>query len=443
MRVAIIGAGAAGLCSARHCREIARVTDIVIFEQSSQLGGVWVYNEASSFDEPKTPNHSAVYRNMRVNLPKEIMAFPDFPFNEKLRSFVTHRHVLSYLHEYAKRFELMQNIRFKTKVLQVQRDENNKWKIETMSGDNGDTNIDYFDALFVCNGHYSVERIPEIDGYKTFTGRSMHSRAYAHPEPYAGLRIACLGAGPSGLDISLELSTVASQVYLCHNKARRNCPLPANLEQRALFLSFEGADIVLVDGSRLSNIDLVIYCTGYEYQFPFFLNDGRSPPPVELRNNRIYPLYKHIAHADYPTDLFFIGLCILTVPFPFFDFQAQFACSMLSGRCKPPSRDRMMQWIEGDYRMKLVDMKLTPKHAHYIGPTQWHFMSELAQEGNFENRLKPAVIQLYNHLETYRQHALMTYKNDNYEIIDDYTFKRKKCHADKQECDRMLLQPEM
>lgn len=42
------------------------------------------------------------------------MAFPDFPFNEKLRSFVTHRHVLSYLQDYAKRFNLLQYVQVTT-----------------------------------------------------------------------------------------------------------------------------------------------------------------------------------------------------------------------------------------------------------------------------------------------------------------------------------------
>ena len=33
-----------------------------------------------------------MYKNLRTNLPKEVMAFPDFPFpkDAKMRSFVTH-----------------------------------------------------------------------------------------------------------------------------------------------------------------------------------------------------------------------------------------------------------------------------------------------------------------------------------------------------------------
>lgn len=103
----------------------------------------------------------------------------------------------------------------------------------------------------------------------------------------------------------------------------------------------------------------------------------------------------------------------------------------------------MIEWIEEDYRLKRHDANLMPKHPHFIGHTQWQYMSELSVEGNFENRLNPAIIKLYDYLETYRQQALMTYKNDNYEIVDDYTFKRKKNLGDQLERDCLQLQPEI
>ena len=33
---------------------------------------------------------SGMYKNLRTNLPKEVMAFPDFPFKKSKQSFVTH-----------------------------------------------------------------------------------------------------------------------------------------------------------------------------------------------------------------------------------------------------------------------------------------------------------------------------------------------------------------
>ena len=52
----------------------------------------------------------------RTNFPKEIMCFPGFPFSPQLPSFPHHSDVLSYLNQYAKRYNLHQFIHFECLV---------------------------------------------------------------------------------------------------------------------------------------------------------------------------------------------------------------------------------------------------------------------------------------------------------------------------------------
>lgn len=65
--VCIIGAGAAGLCSLRHFTTSSSpemtFDPIVCFEQTDQIGGTWVYNEAVGTSD--RPVHSSMYRDMR------------------------------------------------------------------------------------------------------------------------------------------------------------------------------------------------------------------------------------------------------------------------------------------------------------------------------------------------------------------------------------------
>ena len=42
----------------------------------------------------------------RTNLPKEVMAYPGFPFPKHLPSFVVHKDVLQYLQDYAKHYDV-------------------------------------------------------------------------------------------------------------------------------------------------------------------------------------------------------------------------------------------------------------------------------------------------------------------------------------------------
>ncbi len=58
-----------------------------------------------------------------------------------------------------------------------------------------------FDAVMVCNGHYSVPNIPDVPNMDQFAGLRMHSHNYRTPDPFSNLRVVLLGAAASGTDI--------------------------------------------------------------------------------------------------------------------------------------------------------------------------------------------------------------------------------------------------
>ena len=117
-RVCVIGAGAAGLCAARRLAE-AQLTP-VIFEQTGVVGGTWVFNEATGMDQHGLPIHSSMYKSLKTNLPKEVMAFPDYPFpSTEPESFLHHKDVLSYLENFARDHNLKRFVKFKTIVKNI------------------------------------------------------------------------------------------------------------------------------------------------------------------------------------------------------------------------------------------------------------------------------------------------------------------------------------
>ena len=60
-RVAIIGAGAAGLIAAHCVHKLCTDAEITVFERSSGVGGVWGAHNAGT---------SPMYKSLRTNLPK-------------------------------------------------------------------------------------------------------------------------------------------------------------------------------------------------------------------------------------------------------------------------------------------------------------------------------------------------------------------------------------
>ncbi|XP_025066898.1 flavin-containing monooxygenase FMO GS-OX3-like isoform X3 [Alligator sinensis] len=234
LRVAVVGAGAAGLCAARHLAARPEAfAPPVVFEASAQLGGTWVYSEERPFGKgPPLPCN--MYRDLRTNLPKEAMAFPDFPFEVALPSFLPRAAVLSYLEHYTESHGLRGYIRFQRLVKQVTPVDGPEsgWDVtSSQATGGGEQETERFDAIMVCSGHYSTPFIPSISGLETFTGQVLHSRDYRCPEPFAGHSVVLVGAGPSGVDLAQQLAPLARCVTLSHSQAMPtacpSCLLPA------------------------------------------------------------------------------------------------------------------------------------------------------------------------------------------------------------------------
>lgn len=61
-RVVVIGAGASGLCAAKHA--LAHGYDVTVYEQSNQVGGTWVYTDRIGTDEHGLPIHTSMYKDL-------------------------------------------------------------------------------------------------------------------------------------------------------------------------------------------------------------------------------------------------------------------------------------------------------------------------------------------------------------------------------------------
>lgn len=63
MRVAVIGAGTAGLGAAKNCLQAG--VDVVVFEQSTNVGGTWIYTDQTGKNEFGLDVHTSMYRGLQ------------------------------------------------------------------------------------------------------------------------------------------------------------------------------------------------------------------------------------------------------------------------------------------------------------------------------------------------------------------------------------------
>ncbi|KPP57514.1 flavin-containing monooxygenase FMO GS-OX-like 4-like, partial [Scleropages formosus] len=321
VRVAVLGAGAAGLCAARHLLSRPETfAPPVVFEMTERVGGTWVYEERTGVYDNGWPIHSSMYRDLRTNLPKEVMMFPDFPFDPKLPSFLSHRDVLQYLERYCESQGIMPHIKFGTMVEEVKPitvmtgEGKTTWEVTSCAASGG-RRTDTFDSVFICNGHYSVPYLPSIPGLEHFKGRVLHSHSYRYPEPFAGHSVVVLGAGPSGADISVELADVGAQVILSHGNTPIKCLFPTGVHQAPpISKVLENGELQFLDGS-LAHPQVLLFCTGYKFNYPFLDTNILG---LQIQDHWISPLYKFLVPPAFPS-LFIVGICKIICPFPHFD----------------------------------------------------------------------------------------------------------------------------
>jgi thioredoxin reductase len=379
VKVAVVGAGAAGLVAAR---ELLRAHhEVTVFEQSSRVGGIWVYQGESEPDllgQTGPRLHASMYASLRTNLPRDLMAFFDFPFDasgggvDEWSRYPGHAQVLSYLEKFAETFDISRLIRFNTKVVKTVYTDQWKLTFDTFQGEV----TEKFDALTVCNGHYSEPRVPDVPGLSHFPASVMHSHNYRSPDMFAGMKVAIAGTASSGTDLANEISTVAEQVYWCGREpavlAHKTAHIKNVIACGPVSHLMEDARIEVGNNKCVGPVDCLIFATGYHYRFPFL-----SEKLIHVRDNWVTPLYQDLLCIRQPT-LALMALPFKIIPFPIFEIQARWFARMLNKKFHLPTVSQMFG--AQDARAKTLRTAGILQRNYHALDDEYEYYDRLAEE---------------------------------------------------------------
>jgi cation diffusion facilitator CzcD-associated flavoprotein CzcO len=207
--IAIIGAGAAGLTTAKTL--LARGYSCTVFEQSHALGGVW----------------AAGYSNFGLQVQRELYEFPDFPHPPGTPDFTPGEQVQGYLERYARAFGVWPVIRFRASVTRLRQVPGESgWLLAVVR--DGQVHDEAFDFVVVCTGLYSNKpHMPSFPGQDAFAGRIMHVSALTDRRQLANQKVAVVGFGKSASDAALESAAVATHTSLIFRDV--HWPVPPKL----------------------------------------------------------------------------------------------------------------------------------------------------------------------------------------------------------------------
>jgi dimethylaniline monooxygenase (N-oxide forming) len=149
LRVAVVGAGVAGLVTAKVLSRFGR--DVTVFERCPDVGGVW--------------SATRRYPGLRVQNVKSSYAFSNHRFPRNVPEWPSGEEVQAYLESHVERFGLSERLRLGTEVLAAELDEaSGTWTLETAAVAGGEAERERFDHLVVTNGVFSEPHVPAFDG---------------------------------------------------------------------------------------------------------------------------------------------------------------------------------------------------------------------------------------------------------------------------------------
>jgi Flavin-binding monooxygenase-like len=258
-------------------------------------------------------------------------------------------------------------------------------RLEWEQTSNGEVVSEIFDAVVIANGHYSMPNIPAIEGIQNFKGTVLHSVSYDSPEVFRGEIVLCIGGRASGSDLAREISRHAQHVFLSSSTVQSTMSHGnVTFVPKTLSIDEDGGIVFGKSCDVRPHVTTIIYCTGYDYSFPFINETSNLALAAEPELRCVMPLYKHLWHADYP-NVSFIGIPTSVVPFPLFELQIEAVLQQIvtNGQNLPSRLERRLT-AERDAQDGGHLQNGRIQDTHFLGNAQWAYCHDLASYAHID-----------------------------------------------------------
>jgi cyclohexanone monooxygenase len=206
--VMVIGAGFAGLRALYRFRGLGY--KVAVLEASADVGGVWYHNG---------------YPGARCDVESYDYSYSFSPELEQewrwTERYATQPEILRYINHVVERFDLRKDIQFNTRMTNATYDEQAaRWTIETEDGQTYQAQF-----LLMCVGQLSTTKSPSYPGLHSFKGEVIHSGVWPkHEVTYAGKRVAIIGTGSSGMQMTPVIAKEAKHLTVFQRTANYSIP---------------------------------------------------------------------------------------------------------------------------------------------------------------------------------------------------------------------------
>lgn len=208
-RIAILGAGAGGLCMAIRLKD-AGIDTFSVYEKSTGVGGTWRDNS---------------YPGAACDVPSHLYSFSFASKSDWTRRFAEQPEILAYFESLVDRFDLGPHLRFGTEVTEAHFDDDTgTWTLRTAGAERGSDRTITADVVVSGLGQLNRPNIPAIAGLDTFSGPVFHSARWDHDHDLRGERVGVIGVGASAIQFVPRVAAQARRTTVFQRSSNYVAP---------------------------------------------------------------------------------------------------------------------------------------------------------------------------------------------------------------------------
>ncbi|PGH14620.1 hypothetical protein AJ79_02955 [Helicocarpus griseus UAMH5409] len=185
--VVIIGAGLSGINMACQLQRKLGVTDYVIYDRASALGGAWTANQ---------------YPGCGVDIPGVLYSLSWFPNPNFTSIFPRQDEILAYIQKIANSYNVSQHTSLRTEWRGAKWIEKiSRWHVYLEDIATGQQYIHEAKILISAVGGYTNPKYPSLQGMESFQGPIVHTARWDKSYDFRGLDVVVIGNGCSASQV--------------------------------------------------------------------------------------------------------------------------------------------------------------------------------------------------------------------------------------------------
>lgn len=197
VRIAIVGAGFAGICVALKLRGAGH-RDVVVYERSPDVGGTWFLNS---------------YPGVACDAPSHVYSYSFAQEVDWSRRFAPGSEIQAYLRRCIDDGDIAESIQTGAEVVSACWT-GADWRIELADGRH-----DRADVLIPAVGQLTVPSVPDINGIREFRGPIFHTARWRHDVDLTGKRVAVIGTGASAIQVIPAIAPTVAHLTVFQRSA--------------------------------------------------------------------------------------------------------------------------------------------------------------------------------------------------------------------------------